>query len=239
MTIQKQSGNVLLFVLIAILLIGLLTISLTRSSNNTNETGSYEQNVIVLNQIMRYAKNIENAITQLLARGCSENELSFENNVVAGYTNANAPADNSCHLFEPEGAGLTWETPPATVTALPYEIFGETTIHGVGTTDSPLVASNADLVIYLPDIPVNLCTIINRTINNGVTAIPEDGGDIIDGADAKFTGTYTNVESVSGEVGATICPAGGTTPLCGITTGCFKEETGNEYNLFYHVLYAR
>ena len=52
-----QKGNALWFILVAISLLGLLTIMLSRSSSTSNETGSYEQNIIGANGILSYVKN--------------------------------------------------------------------------------------------------------------------------------------------------------------------------------------
>ena len=237
---NNQSGNILLFILIAILLIGLLTLSLTRSNNSTNETGSYELQQITISNFLRYSKTLENGITQLMARGCGENDISFENSNVSGYENPNAPSDNSCHLFEPEGAGLEWQTPDNKVSALPYGIYGDHVVHGVGSTDSPLSNANADLILVLPDVSASLCAAINLQVDNGVTGIPEDRGDSIsDGTERKFIGTFSADDDISGETSGDICPQDSNTPLCGITAGCFKEGAGAEFNVFYSVLYTR
>ena len=87
---------------------------LNRSSSSTNETGGYERNSIQASEILAYANTIENGVQSLLARGCGENELSFwydsDNNGTENgsdrYYNSDAPTDQSCHIFEPEGAGV-------------------------------------------------------------------------------------------------------------------------------------
>ena len=114
---DKESGNALWFILVAIGLLGLLTVMLSRSGSNTNETGSYEQNVIAANEILSYAKNMENAVQGLLARGCSENELSFwhdsngdgvEDNNDDYFNTVSTRTDRSCHIFDVAGAGINF-----------------------------------------------------------------------------------------------------------------------------------
>ena len=83
---KNQSGNILLFILIAILLIGLLTVSLTRSSNQSNDTGDYEQNVIAANKLLAYTKSMQIATQTLLQRGCGENDISFGLSAVKSQT---------------------------------------------------------------------------------------------------------------------------------------------------------
>lgn len=167
---MEQSGNALWFILIAIGLLGLLTVSLTRSGSNTNETGSFEQNQIAVSQILTYAKSIENAVQSLLSRGCSENEISFDNNIVTGYENLNAPDDNSCHVFEPEGAGMSIEYESALYTS------------ALSITD--VYSSRSELLFILENMGNNQCQQINR-----ITGAP-----VIDEAyttPTQFTGGFT------------------------------------------------
>ena len=42
----------------------------------------------------------------LQINGCTDSEISFEQAVVSGYSNANSPTDNSCHVFHVNGGGL-------------------------------------------------------------------------------------------------------------------------------------
>lgn len=114
---KTQNGNALFFILIAIALLGLLTVTMMRSSSDSNDAGSYEQSQIVASEVLNYAKSIENAVQMLLARGCSENELSFwhdsnddgNENSSDDYYNSKSPTDHSCHVFDVAGAGLTYQ----------------------------------------------------------------------------------------------------------------------------------
>jgi len=116
MTNNTQHGNALFFILIAIALLGLLTMTMTRSSSDSNDTGGFEQSQIVASEVLNYAKSIENALQMLIARGCSENELSFwhdsngdgSENASDNYYNSKSPTDHSCHVFDVAGAGLTY-----------------------------------------------------------------------------------------------------------------------------------
>lgn len=236
----KQSGNILLFILIAILLIGLLTISLTRSNNSTNETGSYELQQITISNFLRYAKDIEIGIKMLQSRGCGENEISFDNPVEDGYENLEAPDDYSCHIFEPEGAGIEWQEPDRKISRRPYAIYGDHVIHGVGSTDIPFINTNADLILVMTDISNSLCENINRQLDNGLETIPIDRGESFsDSTERKFIGEFIAYDDISGDPGTDICSEDVDTALCGVTSGCFKEGAGEEFNVFYSVLYAR
>lgn len=175
---KNQNGNALIFILIAIALLGLLTVTLSRSGDSTNDTGDFEQNQIVASEILTYAKSIENAVQMLLSRGCGENDISFENNIVAGYTNP--PDTPPCKIFDAAGAGMTYGSP--------NPIFsGALQITDVET-------DRADLLFILEDQSDTVCTQINRLSNTPV----------IDEAyttPALFTGAYNNTNAIgaSGE----------------------------------------
>jgi len=166
---KTQSGNALWFILIAIGLLGLLTVSLTRGGSSSNDTGDYEQNQIIASEILTYAKSIENAVQSLLSRGCSENEISFENGVVTGYANPNAPTDKSCHVFNSAGAGMTYERDDVLISS-------ELQITDVQTT-------RTDLLFLIEGMNDSICSQINRTSQAPVI-------DSSYSSPAKFIGAY-------------------------------------------------
>ncbi|MEM9469440.1 MAG: hypothetical protein AAF988_04695 [Pseudomonadota bacterium] len=232
---KTQNGNALWFILIAIVLLGLLTSFLTRSGGSTNETGDYEQLTIQANEILQYVSSIENGVQSLLARGCSENELSFEANNNSGYTNPNSPTDNSCHIFEPEGAGLTYESFPKT-TSYNFEFSMANNIVGIGTDISSWGAANPwntnrenELIIYLQSPDEGVCNNMNKTFF-GDSAIPVDPSNLIIPPETnRFNGTGANGNQLGNNSG---WPA----------TGCFYGPVGSGYDdviFFYHVLLAR
>lgn len=109
---QAESGNILFLILIAIALLGALTVLMSRTGSQSDDTGSTEQSSIQASQILKHAASLQNATQMLIGRGCSENVLSFEavdSDQAAGYHNADAPTDKSCHIFEPEGAALKYK----------------------------------------------------------------------------------------------------------------------------------
>ena len=114
---MKESGNALWFILIAIALIGGLTVMLSRSTGTSEDTGDFERTQISATEIMREAKAFEIAVDNLRARGCGENDISFWHdsdgnsveNASDDYYNAGSPTDRKCHVFQPEGAGLRYQ----------------------------------------------------------------------------------------------------------------------------------
>ena len=74
---RKESGNILIVILITIFLLGALTAMLSRSGGSSNETGNYEQVQIKASDLLNWASGLEAAIIRLKQQGCSENQIDF------------------------------------------------------------------------------------------------------------------------------------------------------------------
>src|SRR5262245_7145714 len=110
---KSQSGNALWFILIAIVLLGALTMLLTRSGSTSSQSGNVERLRITASQILRYAKGLESAVDQMKTRGVSENEISFQNSTTAtNYTNATCTRTD-CKVFDVGGGGQDYKAAPS------------------------------------------------------------------------------------------------------------------------------
>lgn len=231
--LSSQSGNALWFILIAIVLIGALTMLLTRGASSVSQSGDVEQSRIRASQIMRYAQGLQSAIEQMRDRGVSESDISFQNTTtVTNYTNAHC-AQADCKLFDINGGGQEYRKPPEGVNDGSEWIF--TGANNVGSASGPVgttaAVSGNDLIMLLPNANSDLCAQINRDMGIGIAgAIPEDhtGLDL-----TPFTGTYANTLNVI---------EGDPAPfeLDGKTAGCFINKAVNPaVTYFYYVLLAR
>lgn len=238
-----QRGNALWMILLAIALLGGLTAMFARSSSTSDDTGDYERNSIAASEIMRYAKSLEIGVQNLITRGCSENDISFWNdsngdgteNGSDDYYNANAPSDRSCHVFWPEGAGLTPMTPKADWLDASKSALGNygnytyavAQMAGVNSTTDPLVSTDMELVLILPYLKKSTCQGINATLD-----IPPAGTDVLsDGFVStinKFTGSY---------------PTGAGTTLANFdearSAGCLKNTNPTSEYTFFSAILAR
>lgn len=226
---SNQSGNVLWFILVAIVLLGAITLVVSRSGSNVEQSGDFEKQRIKATQLMRYTSAIEQAINKLQTiNGCSENEISFENDTDTNYNNANSPGNNSCHIFEPEGAGLEWRAlTDQTSTAFVGESLGftgEVQILGIETDGG--ANANVEVLAFIP-VSQSLCNHINARFSISTTA-----SDITSDIDSlgRYTGSFNHTFDLGGA-------AGEAPGITGEPTGCIIDDNG-EY-LFYHVLIAR
>ncbi|MCB1651254.1 MAG: hypothetical protein KDI46_04300 [Alphaproteobacteria bacterium] len=231
-TLKSQSGNVLWFILIAVVLLGALTMVLSRGGSNIDQTGDVEQSRILASQILRYAKGVETAIEKMKLQGVSENDISFENSTTTtDYTNANC-TDTACRLFDVGGAGLEYKNFSSANDGSDWIFTGAnnvgTAAGPVGTTAS---SSGNDLIMLLPNAKTALCKQINRDLGVGTAGtLPTETTGIVTIA---FAGSYAG--------GAPTILDGDPTPfeLDKQPAGCFIDASDSNKVYFYYVVLAR
>ena len=180
---EKAQGNAFVIILIIIALMAALTITFTRMSDNTSDV-SQEQAQTIASQILRQGKTLENAVAGLTGKGCSINQLSFENSIVTGYTNAQSPSDKSCLLFNVAGAGLNFPTSPfvSSNSASIWHFSRTLAVPGIGADRETRVNSTygtcpstvpncQDLIAVLPFVDLSVCKALN--LLSGVTSTYE------------------------------------------------------------------
>jgi len=216
---QKQRGNVLIFLLIAIFLLGGLTALLVRTSSNTDITGEAERGKITASSVMSYASGLENAVQALLSRGCSETQISFRVGTEANYNNTSAPTSNQCHVFDVLGGAQTrrFFTDADAVS-------GTYSVEGIGTAATDLIFNNT--------VPRDVCEQINLMLgiaNNGTEGPPTDAM----GGGTRFVGAYGAVPANAQKLE--------TAAFTGKRSGCrHNNGTGvSAVYIFYYVLHAR
>ena len=212
----SEQGNVLFFILIAVVLLGVLTAVLSRSSSTVDQSADYEQQTVRASQIVRYAKSIEAAVQEMQLRGISERDISFANTVTTNiYTNGFCDDDTDssfpdCLIFDQEGAGLTYlPAPNLSNDGSDWLFVGTNDVTGVGTTDP-------DLIMILPIVRDSVCTAINRLTQASYGAT-ESAVDF-----TAFTGTYTAEESIDNANGQ--------------TAGCIDYDNGGTSEPFFYMV---
>ncbi len=225
---NNERGNVLFIILIAIALLASLSYAITHSSRG-GDTFNSERTGLAADEIIAYGNTLSTAVGQLRLRGCTTSQISFENNIATIYTNGSAPSDNSCHIFHPDGGGMTYQnTNSSSLIASGTGIYfdGSMEIEDIGTTCAATACS--DLVFYVRDLKENICIEINNklSITNPSGVPPLDDGTDFD----PFIGTYSYDLSLGDTVGSAA--------ITGAKSACLQENGGSTYN-FYRVLIAR
>ena len=237
---DDQTGSILMYILIAVVLFAALAYALSNSSRSGSTAYlSDGQASAHATEVLTYANHVKTAVAKLNLRGCTNEQLNFENNVVLGYINGSAPSDNQCDLFEPEGGTITWATPASEISAAQWFYSGRTVVHQDAGFASSNSADDADLVMLAFGLSQTLCAKINSQL--GITGIPVNDGSF--GDTIKFQGAFAYAEDINGlpeTPQPSPCSAPSTAAnFCGKEAGCFREEGGSQRYIFFQVLKQR
>jgi hypothetical protein len=225
---RSENGNALIIILAGVFLFAALMFTFTKSGQKGTGNLTKQQTKIAAQEILSYAQLVEGAVDRVRRNGCSENEISFENAVVSGYSNPNAPNDKSCHIFEPEGGKITYSQPNQRWlddSHSIYQIFGDVLVTGSARIIG-LGTTNTDLLYIVPFIKKEICESINQTLDlTGISLTPDDA------SASKFLGQYTT--SATPDLGDDVAALQGKQTFCNRNT-----DTGDFY-AFTHVLLIR
>jgi len=233
--IRNQNGNVFFLVLAGIVLFAALLFTFTKSSQKGTGNLSKQQAKIAAQEILNYAQLVEGAVNRVRQNGCSENEISFINDIIAGYTNT---PDNKCRIFNSEGGRLqmaflnkSW-LDEAQATASDFKNYNFVGIGGVEGQQS----SASDLNIVAPYLSQQVCSEINKSLNIDLPIPTDTNG--IDSA-SKFVGSFDaspGASSIIGDAGTANAITNRHASACiHETAGC----NGGACYHFYHILLPR
>lgn len=222
---DSQRGNVFFLILIAIVLLGAFTFSVTRSTSGTNDA-TREQDKIAATRIIAYGNTLKGAVDMLRHQGVSESDISFANNVVAGY--GTVGANPAAELFHMNGGSIAYEKPDAgwldgvstAQTGYGEWIFtGHNALRNVGTpindgTDACNARDCKELLAILPYIKKSVCERINSLIGFP-SPIPKDSASSYFN---KYTGSFgTDITHIA---------TGTSGPSWGKQQGCMEGGGG-------------
>lgn len=224
---SSESGNILLYILIAVALLAALSYAISKSNTGSTTQLNSERSKLAATEILEYASILGNAASQLRLRGCKLTEISFVG-ATGTYTNANAPTDNTCHVFHASGGGINIQAPPAAAlvtSTTPWTFSADMEVSGVGTTCT--ADGCADLVAYIPGVKDSVCDAINESAGiDSPTTRPVQ----TDASFGTFQGAYTYVDTLGDQAG--------TTKLASKNAGCF-QSTADGVFIAYKVLLSR
>lgn len=244
-TANPQSGNVLIYILIAVALLAAFSYAVMQGGGQATSISRDKANLAAA-EILEYGNTLSTAVSQLRLRGCREGELSFKNPIIttAVYDNASAPTDEICHIFSPAGGGISWLNLPTewldtSESAKTYYgsllITDNTCINGVGNGQTNCNAggtSVAELVAIIPFLQREICIAVNNKVNlgNTDTAPPVDLLNAWGATTPEFSGTFTGGDAIADTAEL----------LTGQTSGCFQASDNPDGGFhFFQVLLAR
>jgi type II secretory pathway pseudopilin PulG len=215
-------------ILFVIGLLGLLAAAIAAGSGAFSGSTTTHGAKALAQSIIQQTDQMATAVQLVQTRNsCADTQISFENTTVSGYTNTNAPADYTCHIFRPDGGGLLWMIPPQGASPSGEYVYTTNNIHStakpyIGTNERELVA----LLRVTQDVAISLQSIV------GQSAMPESGGAHNMG---KFTGNYGAMQTGTSGINAAGVKLRESGVFCDIGGTC----TSNAAYYFYRVLIAR
>ena len=189
---NPRSGNVVIFVLIAVMLFAALAYTFMRGSREGTGNLSAQQAKIQSSEMINYAQSVERAIDKLRSKGCSETQLSFDYDIPAttGYENPNSPGDYSCHIFHPNGGGITYAASPISGSSW---FFITSFVFEVGEDKGWCSDARCnDLLMMLAGLSLQTCQFINSTIQGSTSTNNQDNGTAYDTTGTKFIGDFSD-----------------------------------------------
>jgi hypothetical protein len=156
----SQNGNILFAILIAIALMGALTIVMSDGFSGAKGISDTEMDAKV-NKILAYSQSVKEAVELVYAKdGVTETDFLFahpKNHTDFGDNLAVSP---TLQIFGAEGGGaqFLWPIPEGINDGTPWEITGRTLAPNVG------VNLNQDLLLYLPNVTEKFCRAVNKTL---------------------------------------------------------------------------
>lgn len=226
---KNESGNIFFYILLAIALFAALSAVVSRGNRGTTSTLTDQQAKLAAQEIIEYGQAVSNAVQKLRLRGCTDTQISFENGVVSGYINPNAPNDNSCHVFDINGGGLNWANLPAPFSETGPDFYdGQynfiTGSEWAGNGNTCANADCVDLIMLGSFLNEAVCNKINETLgyNSDIQDSDLGGG--------QFKGTYLYNNTIANE--------GTGTDAANQSSACYFRALDNTY-IFAQLLIAR
>jgi hypothetical protein len=230
--ISSERGNVIFMVLIAVLLIGYLSVAVMNGGNNEAEIDQ-ESLSIKVSQVRSQVSEFERGVHYILQNGIAEDEIRFaHNDAAADYGDlSTAPAPSPANqLFHPDGGGASYRLPPSGISdGSAWEFYGHTALPAVGS-------DRADLVAVLPNVTEAFCAYINVN-NNQPEALDDTGTCIYSIATQRFSAGDQYDDSPNTLDEASFAQDTTISAVKPAPQGCVTCGDGKHH--FYHVLLAR
>ncbi len=227
---NKQDGNVLFLILIAVALFAALSYAVTSSTRSSSNDAGSGTNLISSAQITQYPAGISAAVVRMIIAGTSPTEIRF-----------NRPAEFSTldydelGVFHPNGGAASYIPAPANVMVNgnpgQWVFNAELEIPQIGLDG----AGGNDIIAYLIGIKQAICSKINDEHGLG-TAIPVLNADrsgqytrrMYDDGVSDYTVPSVDVPDISDNSNS----------FDGQPFGCFQNLGGGDY-VYYHVVIER
>ena len=158
----RSSGNVFLYVLIAVVLFAGLSFALSRSNDSAPQNDiSAAQTEAAVSEILAYAAHAQSAVEQMIMNGANFDDIS---SMIPSNSSFNtAPTINK--LYHPDGGGLQYKSPP--LSAVVPNISPESS-YVLGRIRNVLwtPTNQFDFIFFVYGLNETVCRALNQKILN-------------------------------------------------------------------------
>jgi len=236
---NKESGNVLFLILIAVALFAALSYAVTSSTRSGGGDANDETNLVNSSAITQYPSSVRTSMIRMqISKGVDVTDMEF--NTPSDFGDCSASNVNC--VFHPSGGNATYTSAPADVMANnaqgTWTFNAENEVNLVGTTagSNTPTTSSAEIIAFLAGVKQGICSRINTEL--GISGIPVETG-------VNVTTNHENADGSSSGLPAFV--ASGTTATIGDTPaaldgqafGCFELTSSSGNYVYYHVLYEQ
>ena len=220
---EKEHGNVLFLILIAVALFAALSYAVTQSTRGGGNADD-ETSLISSASLTQYPASLKTSILRMsITNGVADQDIEFNPpSDIGNCTNSGA----NC-LFSPAGGGASFQEAPANVVTgnnpVAWVFNSNNEVENIGSNGG--TAATAETIAFLTGVTNGICNKINEElgIGNGTVIPVETGVDVTTDQDHAYTfSAATGVidDNTSGV-------------LEGQPFGCFAQ---GGVNFYYHVL---
>lgn len=235
--LQKERGNVLFLILIAVALFAALSYAVTQSSRSGGDA-SKETNVINTASLTQYPNSVRTSVLRLIIGGIAPEDLSF-NKPDQFDTATHTTFIASRGVFHPSGGAASYQQIPANLTsggaALDYKFTLDFEIPELGLSGAGF--SGNEMIAFADGITQSVCDRVNKELHNydGATPLRNAAVTLVNERSLLNGGTAAAPDDVVLSVNT---PSA--TWLNGKAFACFKNGNGaNDKYVFYYTLAER
>ena len=224
---NNQNGNILIYILGAIFLLGLLVV-MVKGSSTPGSNIDRETLLIRVAEVQAYGQELERAVAYIRRNGHSETDIRFAH-PDADPAYGDITDTPSRQVFAVQGGGAKYREPPEDIQVTTTDWYF-TAANSVGTIGSGFSASNSEteLLVMLNDVTKEFCLALNNQANieNPSGNPPEDGAGMVGGnLIYTFIGDYSFSAVIDNPV------------INNSNEACVQRSTGTYH--YYRVLLAR
>ncbi len=172
-----ESGNILLYVLIAIALFGALSFVIARQSSDTDSEELDDARVeLYATEIIGYARQVQSVVDQMTITGTSMNEFDFVQPGESGFNTA----PHIHKVFHPQGGGLSIANLPKNAVQENAELSPGWYLGIFNNVEwSPSAAT--DMILTAHNLTAPVCASLNDKISGSpsIPALPGDTEDFL------------------------------------------------------------